>query len=220
MTDIQNVSKCWAVEPWSPFHVQNIIRDIEATYRGWIWSLSWRCNELTITLIPAHNSVLEIDRLIADTERGDKGFIFSFRIESPDDAYLGQTFIKSINNVIVHVRQFYRIQFNLDKIEKPHLYKELPSPRRQTDDDLHKFYFSYEKLVESVKSVAGTHVCVEQLYLGSCDLSVDCSLRGTSSWDERFDISSDIKDGILADSINDVVKEFDESRSAISTMTS
>lgn len=174
-----------------------LISSIEDQFPGWWWSISQSENLIRFSMGPARECPYLIDREFVKTPKGDNGFIFNYYFHHlnnlPDLIDYFQYNLNLANEYRTSLRKFFP---NLD-IEKQ------SSPYRfQSQIDLNILKFSYKNTLENFKAVELQGYEIKELYLGSCQLSVDCSIRGVDDHLQNFDISCDLTTGSLYDSLD------------------
>lgn len=172
------------------------IEHIENRFPGWWWSISQQVGKVTISIAPTRACPTIEDVAISKTKKGDSGCI---RVFSYGD--------KTDNNVVVFGNWFsgalawvdaYRNQLLHEvREEHPEFLNDITlaaTRRKQVPMDLKILQSEYERFLSNVSGIEqyGGHR-IENIYLGSCELSVDCSLRGKRKDGSEFDISMDFQ---------------------------
>lgn len=179
-----------------------LIKLIEDQLPGWWWSISQSEGLIRFSVGPAKDCPYLIDREFVKTPKGDHGFIFTYAFYSlnniPD---LIDYFQYNLNLVQEHRTALRKFFPDLDIEKQPSKY------RFQTQEDLDSFKLSYKKSLEEFSKVESRGYELKELYLGSCQLSVDCSIRGINDHLQDFDISYDLTLGSLYDSLELSLKD-------------
>lgn len=182
----------------SPEMIGTLIFQLETQLPGWWWSISQEKSSITVTRGPGKNSPYRADRELLDTEEGDRGFRdvllpFNHDLENQIPSWI---------NLVGAPLIFDRRKYPEDKFDTSYVF------RHQNDGDLGSLRDSYLSFLNEVHLIEGEGYLLEELYLGSCDLSVDCSIRGKRPNGQKFDVSVDFKgDACLADSLSASVSE-------------
>ena len=175
-----------------------MIKRIENYCPGWWWSVSQSPGNITLSLGPSRNSPTAVDVAFSRTRDGDAGLINSFCFETGDSE---SEFLVGIIQVFRQIDYYRRLisEKGLD----PSLVQENSYYRKQSVEDLISLKNIYDVFLKEVPLLESRQHCLKEVYLGSCDLSVDCSLRGMKLDKTPFDISIDLKgiDSILANSL-------------------
>ncbi len=173
-----------------------LIKLIEDRLPGWWWSISQSESLIRFSMGPAKDCPYLIDREFVKTPKGDHGFIFTYAFYSlnniPD---LIDYFQYNINLVLEYrtaLRKFFP-DLDIEKQSSPY--------RFQIEEDLAIFKAYYTKALNEFNKIEVRGYELKELYLGSCQLSVDCSIRGINDHLQDFDISYDLNVGCLYDSL-------------------
>ena len=182
----------------TPFTLFNIIKKIEAYCPGWWWSLSQKLNCVTISLGPSKHCPHVYDVAFSDTRLGDRGLVNSFHFQALHQEPEVLRWVDHLFTTIDHHRNGIKESVNdFSNIEmKSHYRKQSHSAL----NDLSTQYINFQKMLSLLKV---RNYTLHELYLGSCELSVDCSLRGLSPNGSEFDISMDLHgyENTIADSL-------------------
>jgi hypothetical protein len=184
----------------SPQALIDCVTMIEKGYPGWWWSLSQRRDLIFVNMGPGRNCPLKADVAWAMTREGDTGSSYSHDVKPGvvDEADL----IENIDT--------FTISFNsVDRLEEirangGRIIETLPlAYRKQSEADLTILKRIYENFLADVKSVEARGHQIEEIYIGSCDSSADCSIRGKRVDDSEFDISFDLTgEGTIAEALS------------------
>jgi hypothetical protein len=113
------------------------------------------------------------------------------------------------SKIISHIKSFNEVRgFPHDHyptIKQP----EEKLYRRQSLRQLEDLSDTYKKLIEVELPIFEKHgYNVEEIYIGSCDLSADCSLRGHTTNGKEFDIAVDLQeDGTISEAMGYCISE-------------
>lgn len=177
----------------APKELTGIIKRIESQLPGYWYSVSQQKDKVTLSLGPSVYCLLDADRAWSLTKEGDKGAIL-------DIPYEAEGFYEKIKEVLAaFVEKVKGIRSEIEAAggEMP---KYLERYRQQSKDDLESLKKVYGVFLRNVDIYRAHNLDIEELYLGSCQLTVDCSIRGTDAKREAFDISVDEKEAIIAGS--------------------
>ncbi len=191
----------------SPTIFTQAISKIETSLPGWWWSLSQTHRSVTFSTGPGQNCPDPREVLFANTSKGDRGFItplYHLKDMSSEDKFLVW-----IDDIIRYIKDSVLEYTNtLDKsVQSIQLNKTWY--RSQSTESLSHLKEAYSAFLQKLEVFEKKGHILEQLYLGSCDLSVDCSLRGKRDDNTEFDISIDLHGGDveIVDSLKDCVTE-------------
>lgn len=175
------------------------VRKIEEYLPGWWWSLSQMTGKITLTTGPSQNSPDLRDLAFSKTRKGDEGLINLTCHSSHDSetsflSWLDQTL--AICTEHRHTVEFESL--SKDVSTQSSLY------RKQSTEDLDTLLTSYSAFLAKVELFENNKRLLDEIYLGSCDLSVDCSLRGKRANGQKFDVSVDLTgaDANLSESLD------------------
>ena len=172
-----------------------LVREIEDQFPGYWYSISQKETAIRISLGPSMNCILDLDRAWATLPTGDKGLHTYFDPREEFDAE------KAFSQMLSIITQAREDVLNA-KVPVP---AYVSKPRKHSQDDLKRFRKRYNNLVvEGIPKIVSNGLIVHEVYIGSCTLSVDVSIRGNKQSDNKpFDTSVDlIEDSILSQSID------------------
>lgn len=190
----------------SPAVLTEAIVKIETSLPGWWWSLSQQHKTITFSAGPGQNCPDPREVLFSRTRAGDRGFVNNLNYLK----YIpGADFLVWIDDMLLFIKSNVLEYTNtLDK-----LFDNVQSDkvwyRNQPKDALFDLKNAYATFLEKLDIFEKKGHILKEVYLGSCDLSTDCSLRGTREDGTEFDISIDLRGGdvTIADSLKDCVTE-------------
>lgn len=183
--------------------VSDLITLIESLLTGYWYSISQTKTEVTLNVGPSLYCLLDTDRAWAMTSEGDSGII----IRVPRDKYFNYDAIvsKFTSDVIGRVVKARQLMLEADTPLPAYVGR----PRQHSSDDRKKFRKRYAQLVRNMEQYAVEDIDIGEVYMGSCYLSADMSLRGVYC-NKPFDFSCDVKDdGTLAVAFYSVLTELD-----------
>lgn len=192
----------------APKTMSNLIKTIESNLPGWWWSVSQKADKLRISVGPSQYCLLDIDREMATIKEKEE-FLFDLVLSESLAAVSDQVpewFLAKKTEVINPERE------EISQKKEKDFPGFVGTPRQQSRDDRHIFRKSYGKFLSEVPALEKDgDVAINEIYVGSCQLSVDVSIRGVGRDAKEFDISYDYQGkAILADSFNDAVDQFKE----------
>lgn len=183
--------------------IDSIIK-IEVNLPGWWWSLSQKKDKVTISMAPAENCPNQQDVIFSKTKEGDAGFINTFNLS--DHSYSEDKFLLWLDGIVKAIRsfEFLKIDSALKSIDSNKTWY-----RTQSAQNLLNLKEAYSAFLQKLEVFEKKDHILKEIYLGSCDLSADCSLRGNRSDGTEFDISIDLHghDESISDSLKDCVTE-------------
>jgi hypothetical protein len=172
---------------------------IETKLAGWWWSLSQESGRITLSAGAGRNCPNPVDVALSRTREGDAGVIESICFTQGDREELVIEFIEAyIMKMDAHRESI--------KSNSPEL---IPEPnenwyRKQYSSELIDLRNRYYIFLTSIPVIESLSIHrLNEFYIGSCDLSADCSIRGTIGENEKFDFSVDLagQDISIADSV-------------------
>lgn len=170
----------------SPEELGSLISVIEKELPGYWYSISQTKVNFTISVGPSLYCLLDADRAWCLTDEGDKGIICSMSLESmtltktsPKDFFNEQ-----IMPLIRNARK--SIQDNST------VFPEYKRGRRIHDSNARqRVRKKYANLLREIPILRDNSIDLEEVYIGSCHTSADCSLRGVYL-NKSFDYSADL----------------------------
>lgn len=180
-----------------------IIQILERNHPGWWYSVSQKADGTTLSLGPHPDCRSTKDRLLSVSDIYNRGFIQS----NPNiPAYSGldtnqyRWFDAAYGAILDNIKAAYdTLVYNGDTTTIPN---RSSSHRIHTSEDRGDVVEAYWGLKKTLITFEDAGYCVDELYLGSCGLSADVSLRGIDQKGVPFDLSHDIKDqGKIADAL-------------------
>jgi hypothetical protein len=179
------------------------IKNLEHCVPGWWWSISQMRKRIRVTVAPQRSAPDAKHVALAKTKLGDEGFHYSDHFAAPEQEESFLEFIAMICRMSKeHSDHLVPSEDDIAQVDLK------VSFRRQSEDDLKRLEDSYTKFLKEVATIEEGGNELREVYLGSCDLSIDCSLRGLRDDVSEFDISVDlIDDAILAESLDEAVIE-------------
>jgi hypothetical protein len=188
-------SKSSPIELLSVDTLIHTISQIEMICPGWWYTVSQQDDEIWVNVGPGRQCPREEDNKYALTKHGDQGSLLIFdKTGGIDDDDFRQT----LNTFL--------LSFNSNRGLEPGVIHLVPREnvpfRFQSVDDLKALQANYEGLLRGITLLHQRGHHVGEVYLGSCDLSADCSLRGKRVDDSEFDVSFDLKDGTIAEALS------------------
>lgn len=181
-----------------------LVKGIEANFTGWSYSISQTKEGTKIWMSPdKYHAMLDTDRAFGTTKVGDTGLFTNIPLHA-DEAVV-QTTLECIKEVVGE----HRSSTERDKLTAPNM---VSLPRRQDRDARHAFRKTYKWFLRAVPDFESNGVILREVYVGSCQLSVDVSLRGKVAHSgEPFDISYDFQDdACLYESLEYAMKDIRE----------
>lgn len=177
------------------------ITNIEKLLPGYWWSISQKKDNIRISAGPSSHCLLDVYRAFSKTKEGDTGFHHDI------DTTSGTKNISMSTNINMFVETIGAARDSListDSTMPPYL-----GPcRKQSKEELNIFKKVYTKFLLEIENIESNGFSLEEVYIGSCQLSVDTSLRGKKEKDLPVDISHDLlHQAILADSFSDAFEE-------------
>lgn len=190
-----------AIHFLSASNFKYLVMTIEKTLPGYWYSVSQKKDNIRISLGASQYCLLDTDRLWSLSSDGDGGRIIDINTTNmlgDFDAvpYLEPTFTK-IRGIRETLTQTHI--GTIPPFLEPH--------RFQSKDDLHQLKKSYGEFLRNLDQFTQRGILIEELYLGSCQLSVDCSIRGRFTDGTPFDESNDYLDGNIAEALRDTVSD-------------
>jgi hypothetical protein len=172
-----------------------LISTLEKELPGYWYSISQKKDNLTLSLGPSHYCLLDADRAWALTKEGDSGIIHSLSRSIPEDEILNR-FKEDILSKIFTKREELLIT------KAPPFPPYQPGRRVHDKEARAKVRKRYAQLIRELPTLQENGVDIEEIYIGSCNISVDCSIRGKFA-NKPFDESFDIKDhdATMADAV-------------------
>jgi len=166
--------------------IGSLVSLIEKELPGYWYSISQNKNGLTVSVGASLYCVLDTDRAWSLTTQGDKGLVCGISYDSMKTS--GVSPKDFFNDQILKTIVESRTKMTETLTEFPP-YK---TGRRIHDrDDRQKLRKKYSKLLRDLPSLIEHGVDIEEVYIGSCHTSADCSLRGVYG-NRPFDISLDL----------------------------
>lgn len=193
-----------------PLDLVEIVKNVEEKFTGWWWSISQKKIYISLTLGPGRNCPEAKDIVFAKTRRGDTGLSYLFHYENGKDTTDLLKELPGVFDLIIETRDSTPPE-DLDDASAP-VTSTAPHLRRQSEKALTALKEQYTSFLESIPEFEKNGRIFGEVYLGSCDFSVDCSLRGTRSDGKLFDISVDFtgEDPVIADSLQTAMDELNE----------
>lgn len=186
----------------SPTVLTEAIVKIETSLPGWWWSLSQQHKKITFSAGPGQNCPDPREVLFSKTREGDRGFINNLNyLKYIPDA----EFLVWIDDMILFIKG--NVLEYTNTLDKPfnNIQSDKVWYRNQPKDallNLESVYSTFLKTL-NVAVAMNTGYVLQEMYVGSCDLSADCSLRGLRKDESEFDVSIDLfdRDASIADSL-------------------
>ena len=205
---------------------------IERHLPGWWYSISQKAisDEAVETILQvkislgASSSCPDAESLyLASTKEGDKGSFIDLSLDPgniSNDLYILNLFKESIR--LIEEEKNSNIPDKTDLFTENCFFSREQMARVHTHLEVGSFERSYRDLVTYLDEMVVSdntedpNVSIEELYVGSCTLSVDTSIRGTlrgtifdGTFTEPFDIRNDLTgNATLGDSIRTSLKLF------------
>jgi hypothetical protein len=148
------------------------IQRLEQNLPGWWWSISQRPTSLTISVGPTKHSPLVTDVALANTKFGDAGFINEYYHKNECSERFFLSWLSKLFDIFELHRSVMTICEDLTVLSGG------PQRRFQSHDDLTDLKARYAEFLVEVSAIEQKGWVLSEVYLGSCELSVDCSLRG------------------------------------------
>lgn len=184
----------------TPKHLRGAISWIEKVFPGYWYSVSQTPNNIRVSLGPSQYCLLDTDRLWAETRDGDNGRIIDITPQGDMEFF---SLIPYLEPVLIEISNI-RVSLIEKLTEKRPVFAG--PHRKQSRDDLEKFKKRYARFLREFEDFKKLGLNVQELYVGSCQLSVDCSIRGIDRHGKGFDFSADlIEDAILMEALDEAV---------------
>lgn len=175
----------------NPSVLVKAVEMIEKDHPGWWWSLSQKKNRISLSMGPGRNGPREKDLKLALTKEGDTGFHYGIYFCSHQ---MEEDFLIWLNTVFLSIAPLR----TKASFACPHPTQELaarqPWYRHQDSNKLKYLSDQYENLLSDVAFIESKDYRFTEVYIGACDTSSDCSLRGTRHDGSDFDITVDVSD--------------------------
>lgn len=187
----------------SPIALIQVISKIETSLPGWWWSISQqKDNWIGFNCGPGQNCPNSFDTEYSKTKAGDQGFVLGmFLMQEESDTKFTDWLDRKIQEINIKTQAFIKSQDHISLSQPSVIY------RKQNLNDLEQLKSGYTNFLKEVNLFEDNSHILKELYLGSCDLSVDCSIRGKITDGDEFDISIDYLTGSIADSLQDATSE-------------
>lgn len=174
------------------------IQKIESQCPGWVWSISQYPGEIIFHLSPGRKGTWRPDYTLALTDEGDNGWDITF-CYSNEEAKLCFAMVHELNAVEALSSLISGLDKlrNLTPVIRESFPKNITNPmpyRHQTPEMIDTLLRQYNALTVVVDESHPQRCTVNNIYLGSCDLTIDCSIRGTWPDGSEFDFSHDEPD--------------------------
>lgn len=163
------------------------VKVIEDKLPGWWWSISQKRRRIYVSFGPGKNCPNPLDVAWSKTKLGDGGIISSFYIAETQDESL---FLTWLNERIAEVEP-HRAHMRRDNPDLPDLNPQAVY-RHQDNKALVELKDWYQAFIKEVPFIEREKHIFHEVYLGSCDFSTDCSLRGHRDDGSEFDITVDL----------------------------
>lgn len=166
--------------------IGTLIKSIEKELPGYWYSISQTKEGYTVSLGPTIHCLLDADRAWSLTEEGDKGIVacasnkaIALSKMTPNEFFYSET--------IPLIRDARK-----KLLESLKEFPAYTSGRRIHDRDARqRVRKKYAALVREIPTLCKNFVDVEEIYIGSCHTSADCSIRG-KYLNRPFDFSNDL----------------------------
>ena len=180
-----------------------LVKTIESYAKGWWWSISQTPGSIRISLGPSSSAQDPRDVFFATTKEGDVGIIEDLVFDGSHNDLEILGWVGRIVGQIAVIRDCIGKTNNLDDITVVEKY------RYQTSRQISILELAYKAFLNNVNLYESYDHLFQEIYIGSCEVSVDCSLRGTRENGSEFDISLDLfdKDDGLHEAFNYAVLE-------------
>lgn len=187
----------------NPTVLTQAINKIETSLPGWWWSLSQqKDNWIGFSCGPGQNCPNPFDVEYSKTKAGDQGFVLGMFLTSEEnDVNFANWLDRKIQEINIKTQAFIKSQDHISIPISCLIY------RKQDTADLEQLKSIYTNFLKEVNLFEDHGHILKELYLGSCDLSVDCSIRGNVVGKDKFDISIDYLEGSIADSLQASISE-------------
>lgn len=189
----------------SPDDLISLISRIEQHLPGYWYSLSLQKGNLRISVGPSKFCLLDVDRAWATTKEGDSGIIC--------DIPLNATYsIIALTTIYIE-----NVEKKVSEIRKEMLDSGVQFPgyvgkfRFQDRDARRSLRRRYTEFLNDLPEFEKGSFSLKEFYIGSCQLSVDVSLRGIVGSKTPVDISVDLLgDAKLVESLHMAVDQLRE----------
>lgn len=188
-----------AIRFLSASNFKYLVMTIEKTLPGYWYSVSQKKDNIHVSLGASQYCLLDADRLWSLSSDGDGGRIINIDTTNMLDDFDAVPYLEP---VFVEIR---RIRETLTQTHIKPMPPFLEPHRCQSKDDLHKLKKSYGEFLRNLGQFTQRGILIEELYLGSCQLSVDCSIRGRLAAGTAFDECNDYLDGNIAEALTDTI---------------
>lgn len=188
----------------TPDTLINAVKTIENKLPGWWWSISQKRRRIYVSFGPGQNCPNPLDVAWSKTRLGDAGIVSSFYLAETQDE---KEFLDWLNDRIAEVEP-HRAHMRRDNPDLPDLNPQAVY-RSQNARALIELRDWYQSLMKEIPFIEKEKHIFDNVYVGSCDLSADCSLRGRRDDGSEFDISVDLigKEDTIAQSIEWSINE-------------
>lgn len=177
-------------------------KSVEKLIAGWWWSLSQTVNGISFSAGPGNSCPNLIDNGLLLTEQGDSGLHLYTTYNGSLERDQLSTFFNYIKDNVENLRAEY---VKAGGKEHPPVNNHF---RQQSDSQWRELEIFYQHFISLVPRIEMLYT-IRDIYLGSCDLSVDCSIRGLRDDGSEFDVSVDLMDAdaSIGESLEWSVKE-------------
>lgn len=187
----------------APKELTGVISRVEQNFPGWWYSIYQHSHNVEIHLAPTPNCMLDTDRAWAETKEGDatKKIVVS---------YVAEGFYENIKEEIANFCEKVKaVRRGFEEGNRP-MPPYAGRHRRQEKSDLEHLQKTYRTFLSNVPIYQQLGYCFREFHVGSCQLTVDCTLRGETQKGAPFEYLVDIKEGIIADSLVEVMEDLRE----------
>jgi hypothetical protein len=198
-----------------------LITTIEKGLPGFWWSISQKPGTVTISGAPTPECPSAADVLYAFSDAGGSTTIVTPIIHFSNDQEA--TVLQWADHFVTYFkpqRDAFAVVFDQKTQERnaavakaaeentpteiPPVVVLQPSYRSQSEADMTALMSAYSDFLSHIGTYEEAGYALGELYLGSCTLSTDCSIRGLRSDGTEFDFSVDLQgNGPLADSVHE-----------------
>jgi hypothetical protein len=175
----------------NPATLTAAVKKIEEDHPGWWWSLSQRPGKISLSLGPGRNGPSLNDLKLAFTHQGDSGFHYDVHVNPHQQEEELLIWLSTVSLSIKQSRNNAVFQTG-DPFD--HLVVSGEWYRKQSDWDLDFLNQQYSLFLSDLPMIEDKGHLLSEIYLGACDTTADCSLRGTRADHSSFDVSVDIAD--------------------------
>jgi len=164
----------------------SLVSVIEKELPGYWYSISQKKQTITISVGPSLYCLLDADRAWSLTREGDSGIVCAMSLESMNISKMSPKdfFNEQIISLIREARK------NIQNTTT--VFPEYQRGRRVHDSNARqRVRKKYTNLLRDLPDILTSDVDLEEVYIGSCHTSADCSLRG-KYLNKKFDFSKDL----------------------------